>query len=353
MFKKFNKKLSTLILIIISAFSVSAHEAYVVETAKFWNYLSQPTSWHAFDALKNPHDLHITIAIVSSVLIVFLANFFFRLTKKGQKIHNYLEKLYFLGPLFVRAAISASFFFSALSWSFLGPELTLHQMIWPSILRAGLFTASILIALGLFTELAALIGLVIFSIGLATFGLYVTTYFNYLGEIIVLLLFGMRKWSVDKYLFGPLKHFKNWREYETTIVRIFYGVALIYAAITVKFLHPALTVYVVEKWHLTQFHWLFPSDPLLVTMGAGIAEFAIGFFIMVGFEMRFTVLVSLFYITLSLIYFHELVWPHLMLYGISLNLIVQPEVFTLDHLLFRKHRKRWWLRPFKAHGSKE
>ncbi|GBD34292.1 hypothetical protein HRbin35_00002 [bacterium HR35] len=52
-----------------------------------------------------------------------------------------------------------------------------------------------------------------------------------------------------------------------------------------------------------------------------------------------TVLISLFYITLSLIYFKELVWPHILLYEISLNLLVQPEILTLDHFIFERHRK--------------
>ena len=36
---------------------------------------------------------------------------------------------------------------------------------------------------------------------------------------------------------------------------------------------------------------------------------------------------------------------------ISLNLLVQPEVFTLDHVFFDRHRKRlaWWHRPLQPH----
>jgi hypothetical protein len=174
------------------------------------------------------------------------------------------------------------------------------------------------------------------------------TYLNYLGEIIVLLLFGLRVWSVDGVLFGPLKRFPRLAPYETTIIRIFYGTALIWAAVTVKLIHPELTVTVVNNWNLTRFHWLFPSDPLLVTLGAGIVEAVIGIFIIFGFEMRMTILISLFYITLSLLYFRELVWPHILLYGISFNLLVEPESFTLDHLLFGDERAKSpiWKRIF-------
>lgn len=336
----------------LTPFVTSAHEAYVLDQKEFWSGISQPFSLKAFDALLDSHNLHLTIIIVGSILTLMLINFIVRSTYFGDRISKGVEKLSFLGPIIVRLTIATSFFFSAYTWSFLGPELTLQSMPYAVLIRWALFVVSVLIALGLFTRWAAIVSLVIFTLGYFIYGSYLNTYLNYLGEIIVLALFGMRVWSVDRFLFGPLKRFKKYEKYETTIVRLFYGAALIFAGVTVKFLHPDLTLEVVNNWHLTQFSWLFPSDPMLVVMGAGLAEIAIGILIMIGFEMRLAVVISLFYITLSLLYFRELVWPHLMLYGISLNLIVQPEVLTLDHLIFKKHRQymKWWRRLFQPHN---
>lgn len=319
--------------------TVSAHEAYVLPQSYFWQQMQMPWSGQAFQALKNPANLLLTIEVVGSVLLLLALNFVFRRSKLGQKTSKTIEKLAPLGPIFVRLAIAASLFYSALSWSFLGPELHLTQMPIAGLMRILLFAISFMILAGFFTEIAGLFAVVIFTIGLFVFGLYLLTYLNYLGEMIVLFLFGMRRWSLDKLLFGPRSLLEKWKKYETTIVRVCYGFALAYAAVNVKLLHPALTIKVINDWNLTQFHWLFPSDPVLVTLGAGLAELAIGLFIMFGFEMRLTVLISLFYITLSLLYFREMVWPHLMLYGISLNLIVQPETFTLDNLLFNRREK--------------
>lgn len=328
--------------------NASAHEAYVLPYKTFWEGLRQPFSMEAFSAFKNPSNIYITIVIVISIWILLGLNFIFRRSERGQKFHSFLEKYSSWGPHFVRITIAIALLFSALSSTFLGPELHGSLFPYPHIVQYSLFAISIMIALGFLTELAALAGILIFIWGMFVFGPYVFTYLNYLGELIVLLLFGMRVFSLDKYIFGPLRRFLNFEKYETVIVRIMYGLALIYAAITVKLLHPDLTITVVNTWHLTQFHLLFPSDPLLVTFGAGIVECVIGLFIIFGFEMRLTVFISLFYITLSLLYFRELVWPHLLLYGISFNLLVQPEVFTLDHIFFKKHRaeKAWWKRPF-------
>lgn len=322
------------ILFLLMASLASAHEAYVLPQSFFWSQLNSPISWQAFNALKDPHNLVVFIQITVAVLVIYSLNFLFRRSRLGKKFHGSLERLAVLGPIFIRGAIAAAFFASAWSWSFLGPELSLRALPYASLLRVLLFAASVMIAAGFMTELIAIIVLVIYTLGYFHFGAYIITYLNYLGEIIVLVLFGMRKWSVDGRLFGPLKRFKSSEKYGTAIVRVCYGIALIFAAITVKFLHPQLTITVVNSWHLTKFWWLFPSDPLLVTFGAGLAEMAIGFLILVGFQMRLTVFISLIYITMSLIYFRELVWPHLMLYGISLNLIFQPETFTLDKLLF-------------------
>ena len=338
---------------LLSFGTVSAHEAYVLPHDTFWNGLKEPLSGHAFDALKSGHNVEVTIIIGLSIILLLSINYFLRRYGFGRGIGRFFEKYSHYGPHFVRFTIAIAFFFSAMSNTFLGPELYGSAFPYTYILRIILFAISIMIAIGFMTEIAALIGIIIFILSFFIFGPYVFTYLNYLGELIVLLLFGMRVFSVDKYLFGPLRRFKYFEKYETVIVRVMYGLALLYAAITVKLLHPYLTVDVVTTWHLTNFHWLFPSDPLLVTFGAGIVEAIIGLFIIFGFEMRLTILISLFYITLSLFYFKELVWPHLLLYGISFNLLVQPEVFTIDHLIDKNHRqmKKWWKRPFLAHNK--
>lgn len=317
-----------------------AHEAYVLPANVFWQDISTHEKVNVFDALKNPVNLKTTLIIVGSVLLLLILNTLFRLSKVGKRAHQKIEKLAFLGPHMVRYSLAIAFFISAFGNVFLGPELLGTKFATPHLVQIVLFVISIMVAIGFMTELAALVGIIVYIASFLIFRSYVFTYLNYFGELLVLLLFGLRHFSFDRYLFGPLKRFKDLRQYEIVILRVFYGLALIYAAITVKLLHPALTIEVVKDWNLTQFHWLFPSDPLLIVLGAGIVEALIGLFIIIGFQMRLTVLISLFYITLSLIYFKEAVWPHLLLYGISLSILVNPEIFTLDNLLFNKRKEK-------------
>jgi uncharacterized membrane protein YphA (DoxX/SURF4 family) len=332
------RRIFVVLLFLLLVQLASAHEAYVLNQTFFWDEMQASDNSSVFDALKSPHNRQVTVFVTAGILLFLVANFMFRKTKLGAKVNNSAEKYSYLSPIILRLVIAVSFFFSAYHMDFLGPELHLSQVPYGHAMQVALFAISIMIAFGFLTELAALAGIILFTCALMFFGTYILTYMHYLGELIVLLLFGMRKWSVDEKLFGPLKRLQAWKKHEVVIVRVFYGLALIYAAITVKFLHPVLTSTVATEYHLTSFTWLFPSDPLLVALGAGLAEIMIGIFIAIGFELRAIVVVSLFYLTLSLFYFQELLWPHLLMYGIAIILLLQPEDFTLDHLLFDKKK---------------
>jgi hypothetical protein len=332
-------------------FVASAHEAYVLDHDYFWSVMQGPISPDVMAVLHNAHDVHVMIEVIVGVLVLLSLNFFFRRSKLGKRANARIEEFAYLGPHFVRIAVAIAFFYGAKSSHFLGPELPLAEMPWAHVLQIVMYASSVMIFLGFLTELAGLAAIIVFTIGLFSFGMYLMTYLNYLGECIALFLFGLRTFSIDSLLFGSLKRFRKLREYDTTIVRVFYGFALIWAAVTVKLLHPELTEHVVNQYNLTRFHLLFPGDPLLVTLGAGLVEAAIGFFIIVGFEMRMTILVSLFYITLSLLFFREQVWPHVLLYGISFMLLVSPENFTLDHIFFGEEckKKSIWKRIRSPH----
>lgn len=350
------KKVLLFITLLFIPIIALAHEAYVLPEPFFWEELLGPINFGTLEALHDPHNLLVTLEITGAILLFIFLNFIFRQSGFGKKAHTFIEKFSSYGPVIVRISIALAFFFGALSGAFLGPELPISLLPFAEVMRFGLYVSSVMILFGFFTEVAALIGLVVFTTSFFAFGSYLVTYLNYLGELIALFLFGTRRWSIDSLLFGKLKGWRRALEsYETLIMRVFYGVALIYAAITVKFLHPAISLKVVNDFDLTQFYLLFPGDPLLVVFGAAMAEVAIGLFILIGFEMRAVILVSLFYITLSLLFFGEAVWPHILLYGISFNLLVQPEALTLDHLIFERHRKSmaFWKRPFSSKKTLE
>ncbi|MBI3619307.1 hypothetical protein HY213_04735 [Candidatus Peregrinibacteria bacterium] len=312
----------------ISFATAMAHEVYVLTPVQVQEGLS--TKIDLMRVFDNPEDVRIFLEVTAAVLVLLVVNFLARHSQAGRKLHARLSALEPYGAVIVRVTIAASLFCSAATGSFLGPELSLAMLPLATVLRFVLFMLSGMLLLGIGTEIAAAVTLVLFGVAGWIFGWYMITYANYLGEILVLVLFGARRFSLDEQWIGSLKRFPELRRFESTIARVCYGIALCYAAITIKFLHPELTVMVANQYHLTQFHWLFPSDPLLLTFGAGLAELAIGIFIILGFELRLALGISLFSITLSLLFFGESVWPHLMLYGISLRLFFGEERCTVD-----------------------
>jgi uncharacterized membrane protein YphA (DoxX/SURF4 family) len=63
----------------------------------------------------------------------------------------------------------------------------------------------------------------------------------------------------------------------------------------------------------------------------------IGVFFIIGFEIRFTALVFFGFLTLSLFYFGEVVWPHLILLGVNLAFILHGyDRYSIERRFFKK-----------------
>ncbi len=314
----------------------SAHEAYVLTRQEFDKGL-QINSTNPFAALFDPSHLTltaiITICVVSSYLLIIL----WSTTKYAAILDKIIKKAKVIGPLIIRLAISSSFFYAAQANAVLGPELSLAHLPGGEIVRLLEFVMAFMVFFGVFVEIAAFIGIGIFFYISWQYGWYLLTYLNYFGELIVLLLFGSKYISFDRFFFGKkliIKGLEKFKEYETPIVRILYGCALIYAGYTIKFQHQILSVWVYNQYHLKDF---FHASAEFIAAGAGLSEITIGLFIILGFVMRFTILISLVFITLSLMYFHEMLWPHFMLYGISFSLLIN----SADKLTIDKYLSPW------------
>jgi len=315
--------------------STFAHEAYVLSPREFHQGL-QVFSANPFAPLIDSSHLSAFIIITGVVVITYTSSVIFSATSLARKLDLWIKKARPIGPLLVRMAISAAFLSAAFDNSVFGPELVLPTTMIGHLVLFLLVLSSVMIFFGILVELAGLISLGIFAYMCSLYGSYLPTYTNYLAEIVILFLFGSRIFSVDKLFFKDklwLEFFEKLRWIEIPIIRICYGGSLVFAALTIKFWHQDLAVSVYNQYHLVNF---FHADASFIAAGAGLSELLIGLFIALGFAMRLTILISLVFITLSLLYFHELVWPHLMLYGISFGLFINSaDKLTIDHYLPR------------------
>ncbi len=95
----------------------------------------------------------------------------------------------------------------------------------------------------------------------------------------------------------------------------------------------ALSLDVVNRYHLTHY---FPFDPLFVVLGAALIEVTVALLYMAGLLQRFTTVIFLVFMSLSLIFFKESVWPHYLLIALGIGIFLhQPDKWALDRYLFR------------------
>lgn len=319
----------------------SAHEQYVLTKTQFDQDYAD-SSINVFDALKTPENLTIAIEIGIGTLLLFILYFIFL----GSRLAPFFDRaLIVLEPTshaLIRIAVGLSFIYSAATSVYLGPEIPLSSFPFGSIIQYGLFVVGVLLVFGFLSEFAGLVSLFIMFAAAWVYRDYVLTYFVYFGEFAALLFFGSRIFSIDKLIFGAKKIAEKFKEYEIAILRVTYGISVLYPAIAVKLIHPRVIVDIVNQYHLNQIHWLFPQDPLLIALGTAAAQIVVGLCIVVGFETRLNAFVTLILYVLSILFFKEVVWPHYILLALAFYLITNDGgKFALDNLIGRRfgHRR--------------
>jgi uncharacterized membrane protein YphA (DoxX/SURF4 family) len=326
----------------------SAHEVYVLTPDEIQKGLTTPAfSWENV-ILSDMHNfLFWTFIAVLTVLFVF-----------GISIVRPLEKA--LTPFFdrykkyashiTRITVGVSFLAAAYYQAAYGPELPLLAA-WGA---ATPFVTGVLVLMGvsmifgIFTRGAALLALFFYAVNVLFHGTYMLTYTNYLGEIIVLLLMGAH--SLGHHTQFPLRFGKieQWirrighhvKPYAFLILRVCFGISLFYASFYAKFLHNDLALEVASlplAGHMVSLGQALGFEPHFLVVGAGIIEFVIALFFILGIEIRFTSLFVMFWVSLSVWWFGEVVWPHIILLGIPLAFVIYGyDRYSIEGLLFKK-----------------
>jgi uncharacterized membrane protein YphA (DoxX/SURF4 family) len=289
-----------------------------------------------------------------AVLLVFIV-FFVSISRVVEAaLDPFLRKLRPYAPVVSRVTIGLSFLAAAYYQAVFGPELPIAATFpgVTSLVSAVLVIVGTLITLGIYTRQAALAALAVFLVYVHQYGWYMLTYTNYLGEIVVLLILGGHRIGLhahaERYGRG-LRGFagkvaERLAPYSFVLLRIAFGVSLLYASIYAKFIHNQLALSVASTplagHAATLAANLGGFEPHFLVLGAGIVEIVIGLFFLLGLEIRFTALFLEFWLTLSLVYFGEIVWPHLILIGIPIAFLFYGyDRYSLEGFFF-KHGDR-------------
>jgi len=301
--------------------SVAGHENYVLTKDQI-NADLQHTGLNVFTALKKAGNVTTaaTVGIISALGVLFY--FLFQVSRTGQAFNEKIKKLEPFGHVLLRTALGVSLLASAHYNSFLGPEIPLSSLPFEIGIKAALYILGTLTIIGAWSEIVGAVSLLILLLVTWVYREYMLTYFNYFGEFIALLIFGSRVFSVDKLLYKTKNWIEKYKDWEIAIIRVTYGISVMYPAIDYKLLHPQVIIDIVQRYNLTQFHWLFPHDPLLIALGTGLAQVVVGLFLIIGFETRLSTLITFILMTMSVVFFKEAVWPHYILLALALYLII-------------------------------
>jgi uncharacterized membrane protein YphA (DoxX/SURF4 family) len=248
-----------------------------------------------------------------------------------------------------RVTIGLSFIAASVYKANYGPELPLETLYgsFTLFVRALLACIGICITVGVFVRSSASIALIFFGISIYVYGWYMLTYLSYLGEIIVLLL-GNHLLSDSKDKTAPQNTAVSWwsslrarfAPYSFLMLRIMFGISLIYSALYAKFWYNNLALAVAQNPLADHFYgiaYYLGFEPHFLVLGAGVVELVLGLFFVLGIEIRFTALFIEFWLILSLFYFGETVWPHIMLIGIPIMFILYGyDEYSLEGKFFKK-----------------
>lgn len=322
-----------LLVFLAVPFGVSGHEVYVLESGTIAHAL-QSFSPNPFGAFYTNQFQFFLWGFIAFVVVTTV--FFASVTHRLERLFDpFLLKLKPYAPFVARVTLGVCLLASAYNGALFGPELPLPDFspLLASFMQTALYLSGLLILLGLWSRPSTLLALLLFVLSIAEYGTYMLTYANYVGEMLVVLFLGGGLFAFE----SAKKISKRIESYAFLILRVTFGISVAFAAIYAKFIYSNLALETVMQYHLTTF---FPFDPLFIVLGAGIIEVLIGLFFIIGFEIRHTALFFMFWIFLSLLYFGEAVWPHLVLVGVNIALFFWGyDRLTLQGRLFGTGRR--------------
>lgn len=294
-----------------------AHEVYVLDQSVI-DAAMATSSPNTFLAYAGNESLFFFWAFVALVVVATIA-FATAFHAFEKSLGPVLVRLKPLALPVVRITAGVSLCTFGIAGKLYGTELPFFWFFgaYGSAVAEILFLAlGVCIIIGFCTRLAALFAILLFAYALAIKGSYILTYADHLGAAIVLLILGGGYWSLDNAFRSKYVRFQWLHRYSHMafpVMRMLFGFGVMFASVYAKYLHSQLALEVVYQFDLVRF---FPFEPLFVVLGALIVEFLAGLLLVTGVAIRWTALFLLFWLTLSLLYFQEDVWPHIILFGL-------------------------------------
>lgn len=320
----------------------SGHEVYVLPPEVVAQAISSP-GFSFIEVITDHLSQFIFWGFISVLVVVGV--FFISILRVLERVFDpILAKLPPYAPVISRVAIGLSFLAAAYYQALFGPELPLEETFGSltPFITVVLWVVGFLITFGIYTRVAAFVVFILFAWEALVHGSYLFTYTNYVGELAVLAILGGHQLAVhhrhhdsqNRFLwFRRLK--ERLQPYAFTILRVSFGISLLYASVYAKVIHNQLALEITNYY--PEIVTFFGFEPHFLVLGAAIIEIILGLFFILGIEIRFTSLFILFWLSLSLWYFGEAVWPHIILIGIPIAFICYGyDRYSLEGFFFKR-----------------
>ncbi len=320
-----------------------AHEVYVLspEAVRAALAANSPNPFTAY--IGNEYEFFfwglVSFIVMSTVLA---ASAFHLFERQAAPFLAYLKRF----ALFVaRVTVGLCLIGFGLSANLFGTELLFADLFGAlsGTLQIVFIAAGCAILAGWYTRYIAILMMGVYAYAWWVFGSYVFTYTDHLGAYILLFALGSGAWSVDHLLgTGKLPRAADaiadaLVPYSFPILRILFGFGVMFAAVYGKFIYSELALQTVLQYHLTDF---FPFEPLFIVLGALIIEFLAGLMLFLGIAVRWTGLFLIFWLTLSQVYFREIWWVHVILFGVGLAIFCHGyDRYSLEGRFLKRGRR--------------
>lgn len=329
--------------VVLLPLSALAHEVYILPDDTIEAALQTP-GFSLWQVMLGSLDMFFMWVFIG--VFVVMSVFFISISRTFERIFDpLLAKLPPYAPVICRVTVGLSFLAAAYSQALFGPELPLSDTfgVASPVVTGVLAIAGVMMVFGVYARLAAMAGLVLYGAEVVVHGAYLFTYTNYAADLLVVAILGAHQVAVHHRGHDQARApawFLRLKErltpYAFLILRVGFGVSLLYASVYAKIIHNNLALAVTQEYpELVAF---FGFQPDFLVLGAAIVEIVIGLFFTFGIEIRFTSLFLLFWLALSLWYFGEAVWPHVILIGIPLAFFCYGyDKYSLEGYFFKRN----------------
>ena len=330
-------------LLLALPLGASAHEVYVLSPEVVAQALALP-SFSEWDVIVANLSQFVFWGFLVAIVIFIV--FFVSISRTLENVLDpFLAKLPPYAPAIGRITIGLSFLAAAYFGALFGPELPLVETFgaYATLVQVLLVAIGLCLLFGYYTRTASLLALVLFAVEVFQHGTYLFTYTNYAAELFILLILGAHTLGFH-HKKHEQKHAPAWilsmkeklAPYTFLILRVGFGISLIFASGYAKIVHDNLALAVTQAYPAVSV--FFGLEPHFLVLGAAIIEILIGTFFILGIEIRFTSFFLLFWLSLSLWYFKESVWPHVILIGMPLAFMFYGyDKYSLEGRFFKKN----------------